>query len=131
MPKKVKSEEAFVTKLSRQVCRSLFDETSLGGRVDEHLQDQIICFQALAQGRSSLPRRLQPPESGSESEPQEDAVVDGLAIDQGQMRMERVREPFGHGTLHAQTARWVAAEMLPNVKFFLKGDVVEGAGFSV
>lgn len=129
MPKKTKSEETFITKLSRQVCRSLFEETSLGGRVDEHLQDQIICFQALAQGRSSLPRRLQPLDTGSG--PQEDAVVDELTIDQGRMKVERVREPFGHGTLHAQTARWIAAEMLPNVKFFLKGDVVEGVGFAV
>lgn len=127
MPKKTKSEETFISKLSTQVCKSLFEEVSLGGRLDEYLQDQVICFQALGSGRSSLIRRQTP----GEVDPGEALVeeVEQLEITGVRMRKEKALEPFGHGSLHAQTARWVVSELLPNVSFFNKGDVVEGIGF--
>ncbi|KAK0656771.1 RNA 3'-terminal phosphate cyclase-domain-containing protein [Cercophora newfieldiana] len=42
--------------VARKVSKELFAEVSSGGVIDEFLQDQLIIFQALAEGRSSFPR---------------------------------------------------------------------------
>ncbi len=46
----------------------------------------------------------------------------------GQLRRDKAVEPFGQGTMHTATARWVAAQVLPAVRWFAKGTVCEGAG---
>lgn len=128
LPKKTKSRDAFVSNVSSKVCRALYDEVMVAGEADEHLQDQLICFQALCDGFSSFPRGEHPSDSGSMS-----TKIDGLGnIDagNGRMRKEKNHKPFGGGSLHAQTARWVASEMLPAVEFYNKGDMVKGVGIS-
>lgn len=125
MPKKTKNRDTFSAQISSKVCRGLYGETSAGGQADVHLQDQVVVFQALCDGYSSLPRN-------DESSP--DILIDAMGnldIGNGRMRKEKTHEPFGHGSLHAQTARWLVSELLPSVEFYNKGDLVKGAGTKV
>lgn len=128
MPKKTKLRDTFVSGVSTQVCRELYDEVMVAGQVDDHLQDQIICFQALCDGVSSFPRGEHPTESTSTATLP--TAMEALDIDGQTMRREKTHEPFGRGSLHAQTARWVVSEMLPRVEFYNKGDIVKGVGTS-
>lgn len=127
-PKNIKGYDRFVSMLSKKLCKGLYEEVSLGGVVDEHLQDQLICFQALCDGPSAFPRG-------------DDAALDGplgplidsmgnLQLGDGKMRREKTLEPFGHGSKHARTARWVVGELLPGAEFYNRGDLVKGIGFS-
>ena len=104
----------------------MHEEVSLAGEVDEHLQDQLICFQAVSEGYSSF-LRLDSPVSTEDVE-EVSAAMAALQNGAGGERKAKIVEPFGHGSLHTKTARWVAAEMLPEAEFFKKGDIVKGAG---
>ena len=107
------------------VCRELRDEVAAGGDVDAHLQDQLVCFQALADGCSVVTGS-----GGGEDGP--GALKDMLRavqLGQGRHAPDRTRAPFGAGSMHTKTARWVAAELLPAVRFFRQGVVCEGAGY--
>ncbi|KAH0491734.1 hypothetical protein TgHK011_003145 [Trichoderma gracile] len=132
-PKKSKGYDRFIALLSKKLCKELYDEVALGGHVDEHLQDQLICFQALCEGHSSFPRddngAVENMDGGTLG-PLIDAMGE-LRVGEGRMRREKTGEPFGHGSTHAKTARWVVGEMVPGCEFYNKGDVVKGAGFSV
>ncbi|EKJ67489.1 hypothetical protein FPSE_12304 [Fusarium pseudograminearum CS3096] len=128
LPKKTKNRDRFTDQVSKQLCRGLWKEVEVGGQVDVHLQDQVVVFQALCEGYSSFPWGDGPGESSSR------VVIDdmgNLDIGDDRMRKEKTQEPFGYGSLHTQTARWVASEMLPNVEFYNKGDLVKGAGISM
>ncbi len=129
MPKKTKSRDTFIKQLSSKLCRELHDEVSLGGQVDEHLQDQVVALQALCEGYSSFPRGDGPGESDSEAELV--GQIDNLSLKGSRVRREKTNEPFGHGTGHTQTARWVVSQLLPKAEFYNKGDFVKGAGFSL
>ena len=80
----------------KKVSDDLLAEIQHGGCVDEHLRDQLVVFQALAQGRSK---------------------VWGGRTHNGLVDM----------SLHAQTAKWVAEEML-GVRFDDEGGCT-GVGF--
>ncbi|EAA36508.3 EPT/RTPC-like protein [Neurospora crassa] len=121
--------------VATKVARTLYDEVSTGGVVDEFLQDQLVIFQALASGLSAFPR--------GNSDPADDKVL-GPGIEEAMaaldlthenathgLRKDKTTEPFGEGTLHAQTARWMVSQLLPNVEFYNKGKVCEGVGFAV
>jgi RNA 3'-terminal phosphate cyclase (ATP) len=128
LPKKTKSRDRFTDQMSKQLCRGLYKEVEVGGQVDIHLQDQVVVFQALCEGYSSFPRGGSPDESSS------GVLIDAMGnldIGDDRMRKEKTHEPFGYGSLHSQTARWVASEMLPSVEFYNKGDMVKGAGISM
>lgn len=128
MPKKTKSPNVFAANVARQICKDLYQEVSLAGQVDEHLQDQLVVFQALSRGYSSLPRVEHPAYVPSAASLVEE--MGNLEVDEGRLRRDKTHEPFGHGSKHTQTARWVVSEILPKVKFFNKGDLVEGVGFA-
>lgn len=128
MPKNIKSSrDKFIQHACSNLCKQLYEETSLGGTVDEFLQDQLIFVQALAEGYSSFLRSEDPAES----------AVNGLIDAMGKlnieedtkMRREKTHEPFGHGSTHTTTARWVVSELLPKAEFYNKGDIVKGVGF--
>jgi len=128
IPKKTKNRDMFADQVSRKLCRGLYDEVAVGGQVDVHLQDQVVVFQALCEGYSSFPRGDAPDESPP------DTLINAMGnldIGTGRMRKEKTHEPFGYGSLHTQTARWVASEMLPSVEFYNKGNLVKGAGISM
>lgn len=76
------------------VIKELEQELSRGGCVDEYMQDQLVVFQALAEGRSTV-------DSGKDT----------------------------HASLHTQTARWVATQVL-GLSFDEQG-TCSGCGFEV
>ncbi|KJZ74878.1 hypothetical protein HIM_05787 [Hirsutella minnesotensis 3608] len=128
LSRNAKSREAFVA----QTCEQLSGDLALQvrrGAVDEHLQDQLIVFQALAQGVSSFPRH-DSPTSDSQTVSGRAAMLCHSALD-GTLKLDKAREPFGHGSLHAKTVRWVVGELIPEAQFFNKGDVVRGTGFAL
>lgn len=139
------------------MCADLAREVRRGGSVvDEHLQDQLVVFQALAEGRTSFPRPdfvgeeerggdlLEPAMERlgiigeGEEEEERGAGQGGREDDDGEKRHQEVRvrrvkktyEPFGEGSTHTRTARWVASELLPAVRWFNEGSVCEGVGLS-
>ncbi|KAL7800134.1 RNA 3'-terminal phosphate cyclase domain-containing protein [Trichoderma ceciliae] len=131
-PKNSKGYDRFITLLSRKLCKGLYEEVSLGGQVDEHLQDQLICFQALCHGSSSFPRHDDAAHEalGGPLGPLMDSMGQ-LDVGDGKMRREKTLGPFGHGSTHAKTARWVVSELLPGAEFYNRGDLVKGVGFSM
>lgn len=125
--------------VARKVSKELFAEVSAGGVVDEHLQDQLVVFQALAEGRSSFPRPgAGLAENGNGTSGSNGHGTNGhgkglteamekLDVGEG-MRKEKANEPFGEGSTHTKTARWVTAELLPTVAWYNKGRICEGVG---
>lgn len=107
---KNKSWDDLSTEISRKVVDELDAEVRKGGLVDEFLQDQLIVFQALAEGKSCIP--------GSRDTAKSD-----------QDRVERMDEPFGDGSTHTTTARWVTGQLLPEVKWIDKGRACEGVAW--
>lgn len=105
-----KTPDELSTEISRKVVDNLDAEIRKGGLVDEFLQDQLIVFQALADGKSCIP-----------------GTAEALCSDKE--CADRTDKPFGHGSLHTTTARWVASELLPQVKWVEGGRICEGAGW--
>ncbi|KAF0324569.1 RNA 3 -terminal phosphate cyclase [Colletotrichum asianum] len=126
-PKKGKHKESVASLVSRRVVRDLAKELSVKGSVcDEFLQDQLVIFQALAEGRTSFSRS--PVAEGADAETLQQNVAE---LDLGErMRRDRTEKPFGQGSMHSQTARWVASEILPGLKWYNKGEICEGVGTS-
>lgn len=127
MPKKPRGKgkgglptpSALSKSISNDVVRKLYEEVSFGGAVDEFLQDQLVIFQALAEGRTSFPR-------GDAKDDLEQAMAK-LAMD-GKMPKQRVAKPFGEGSTHTCTARWVVSQLLPDIAWYGNGRVCEGVG---
>lgn len=127
LPKKSKTADLVITKTSTAVSQNLFEEIERGGYADEFLQDQLVTFQALAEGISAFARG---------DRPSDVAVVEKATSSDGKISIEGVRkektvEPFGYGSLHAQTARWVVGELIPGATFYNKGNIVQGASFTL
>lgn len=107
---KDKTSDQLSTEISQRVADELDAEIRKGGLVDEYLQDQLIVFQALAEGKSSISGTLEARTSDRE-------------------HVDRTDKPFGDRSLHTTTARWVASELLPQVKWIDGGRICEGAGW--
>ncbi|OAA54920.1 RNA 3'-terminal phosphate cyclase [Cordyceps fumosorosea ARSEF 2679] len=135
MPKKMKpsasASDAFARQVASAVCRDLHEETELGGQVDEHLQDQLVVLQALCEGYSSFPRGGESPPGESGPEASLSGALESLSLEGDRLRKDKTRDPFGHGSMHTQTARWVASQLLPAAEFYNKGNFVKGVGFSL
>ncbi|KAI0125134.1 RNA 3'-terminal phosphate cyclase-domain-containing protein [Xylariales sp. AK1849] len=125
---KNKTPEKLSTEISRKISKDLFEEIAIRGVVDEYLQDQLVVFQALAEGRTSFPRAAD--RGGEDNIGRLDENVAQLETSEKRMRKDRTQEPFGEGSMHTTTARWVAAELLPQVQWFNKGSICKGAGIS-
>lgn len=80
--RKIRSHERAATEMAEAVTNKLATEVESGSYVDEHMRNQLVIFQALAEGRSE--------------------IFPGLDEDGGR------REP----SLHARTAEWVAKTVL-------------------
>ncbi len=109
---KDKNPDELSTEVSQTVVDELDAELRKGGLVDEYLQDQLVIFQALAGGKSNIPGSLE-------------------TLTSVRDRVECTDEPFGDGSMHTTTARWVASQLLPQVKWIDRGRICEGAGWSV
>jgi RNA 3'-terminal phosphate cyclase (ATP) len=119
LPKKKRKDQGnFPEYVARKVCKELYEELEGRGTVDEYLQDQLVVFQALAEGRTSFPR-------SGESDLEEELA--DLTIED-RMRREKAQEPFGEGSTHTTTARWVTAELLGGVEWYSNGRVCQGLG---
>lgn len=130
--RKGKTAAKLSEEVARAVTKSLAEEISTGGVVDEFLQDQLVIFQALAEGRTSFPR--------SRSEEEGDDAQGTTAIEDelerlrigDELRKDRTGKPFGDpetDSTHTQTARWVTAELLePKLVWYNKGKICEGIG---
>ncbi|KAI1337197.1 EPT/RTPC-like protein [Xylariaceae sp. FL0016] len=133
---KNKTPENLSDEISRKVCKDLFEEISKRGVVDEFLQDQLVVFQVLAQGRTSFPRGPEPVDIGNQGESvtdpndMSDTLEELDLVPTKRMRRDKTHEPFGYGSTHTTTARWVASELLPTVQWFNKGSICDGAGMS-
>ena len=79
--RKVRSPEQTATELADRVSHDLYAEWSSGAYVDEHMRDQLVVFQALAEGESR---------------------TYGGSTDTGELR---------EASLHARTAEWVVEKM--------------------
>ncbi|KXH60442.1 RNA 3'-terminal phosphate cyclase [Colletotrichum salicis] len=119
-----------VGEISRSVVSKLVEELSVSGStVDKFLQDQLVIFQTLAEGMTSFPRAAAPKVCSGDD-------VDVASQDMAQldlkerMRKDKTDKPLGYGSLHAQTARWVASEILPSVEWYNKGTICKGVGTS-
>ncbi|KAJ1335750.1 RNA 3'-terminal phosphate cyclase (ATP) [Microdochium nivale] len=128
--------------ISKTVCKDLYAELSKGGAVDEYLQDQLVVFQALADGRTSFPRDEDSHGDQGHNSLNTDDVVQELSktslsddilnsSDIPRMRKDKTHEPFGQGSTHTTTARWVASELIPRAAWFDKGAICEGGAVSV
>jgi RNA 3'-terminal phosphate cyclase (ATP) len=106
--------------LAQEIARELYNEVSAGGIVDEFLQDQLVIFQALAEGKTSFPR--------GEDKSSLERAMEKLELDGDKLRKEKTDGPIGEGSMHTTTARWVTAQLLPRVKWYNKGYVCEGVG---
>jgi RNA 3'-terminal phosphate cyclase (ATP) len=107
---KKKSPEKLSIEMANGIVEGLSRTVHKGGLVDEHLHDQLIVFQALAEGVSIIPGSLETLTSNGE-------------------RGETAAEPFGDGTKHTTTARWVTSQVLPGLKWIDKGRKCEGVGW--
>ncbi|KAK1976702.1 RNA 3'-terminal phosphate cyclase [Colletotrichum cereale] len=127
-PKKGRQQrESVVSLITRKVVGGLLKELAVPrSTIDEFLQDQLVVFQALAEGRTSFPRC--PLAEGADVEVSEQDVAQ-LGVGE-RMRRDRADRPFGHGSLHSQTARWVVSQILPSVEWYNKGTICKGAGTS-
>lgn len=132
--RKKKTREELCKEVSRAVTKALGAEIRQGGVVDEFLQDQLVIFQALAQGKTSFPRSTTQAERdsrGGQSAAEIDEKLNELHIDE-ELRKDRVKGPLGDPEMdssHTSTARWVTAEILePQIKWYNKGAVCEGLG---
>jgi RNA 3'-terminal phosphate cyclase (ATP) len=107
---KNKTMDKIATELSQRVVDGLDVQVRKGGSVDLHLQDQIVVFQALSEGRTLA----------CQSKDDYDPATE---------REDRTGQPFGHGTLHTRTARWIVSELMPDVKWFNDGSICQGVGW--
>ncbi|KAI1392000.1 EPT/RTPC-like protein [Hypoxylon trugodes] len=133
-PRRKKTPEALSAEISRKVCKDLYKEISIRGVVDEYLQDQMVVFQALAEGRTSFPRGIELIHPSTESKsPGEvgdlEASLKDLKLGD-RMRKDKTDDPFGEGSTHTTTVRWAAARLLPGAQWFNKGTICDGAGIS-
>ncbi|WYZ39466.1 hypothetical protein EsH8_III_001380 [Colletotrichum jinshuiense] len=126
-PKKGKQRGSVASIISHKVVGDLVKELAIpGSTTDEFLQDQLIIFQALADGRTSFPRCATAARGDVEVSRQN---VPEFGVGE-RMRRDRADKPFGHGSLHSQTARWVATEVLPSVEWYNNGTICNGVGTS-
>lgn len=144
---KDKDLEPFAKELSSKLSKDLEDEVNaeVGGEcpVDQFLQDQLVIFQTLAQGRSCFPRQLteQTTEHAlSHLHPDFPLVEDDPAGPMGKFRElaspavrdETYVDGFGQNdSKHTLLARYVAFTILPKARFYNRGKVCMGAGVKV
>ena len=105
-----KSVDKLSTEVAQRVVFELNRELWKGGLIDEYLQDQLIVFQALAEGKSSIPGTSE-------------------VLSSNRDRVDLTDEPFGEGSTHTTTARWVVSQLLPQTKWIDKGRVCEGVSW--
>ncbi|KAI1273700.1 RNA 3'-terminal phosphate cyclase-domain-containing protein [Xylaria sp. FL0933] len=133
---KKKQVTTIAKEIAKTVTKRLWEQIVVhSAAVDEYLQDQLVVFQALAEGKTTYWSRATESLDG-EVHPERADDID--EVSQGlqelhigkRMRKDKTHEPFGFGSTHTITARWIASELLPTVQWFNNGTICEGAGIS-
>lgn len=109
-PTKNADPDLIAAELVEKVVDDLDKEVRRGGVVDEFLDDQLVVFRALAAGRSAV-------------------SVEGVEGGDVVLKRDGMEVVSGREYLHAKTARWVASQMMPEVKWYNGGSVCEGVGW--
>ncbi|KAJ2990776.1 hypothetical protein NUW58_g2786 [Xylaria curta] len=134
---KKKQITTIVKEIAKTVTKRLWEQTVVHtAAVDEYLQDQLVVFQALAEGRTTYWSRAT---EKLDTKAQLGSVKDTNEMSKGlaelhldkPMRRDKTHEPFGFGSTHATTARWVTSELMPTVQWFNDGTICEGVGVSL
>ncbi|KAI3326908.1 RNA 3'-terminal phosphate cyclase [Xylariaceae sp. AK1471] len=135
--KKKKKPMTLADEIAKTVTRRLWEQTvARTAAVDEHLQDQLVVFQALTEGRTSY-WSGETEKLDTETRADSAKTVDELSKSyeelnlERRMRKDKTHKPFGFGSTHATTARWVTNELMPAVQWFNNGTICEGAGLSL
>ena len=110
--------------IASKVIRELLTEIERGMAVDEYLEDQLVIFQALAGGVTCV--------GGEESLYREVCRETGKKESSFRpIPKKKLESPFGSGSLHSTTARWVVSQFLPQVEWYGDGRICKGAGWHV
>lgn len=125
---KDKNTDSLAKKISSEVSKALEDEVNgeRGGEcpIDSFLQDQLVIYQCLAEGRSCFPR--------ADKNQNIEAALENLRYDipLGEDNVEKLTHvPDSNDSKHTHRARHTAALMLaPGTKWSTDGKVCEGAG---
>lgn len=132
--RKGKTIESISEDIASSVSRDLCTDIQKGGPVDEFLQDQLVIFQSLAQGRTSFLRHSRQTNTNQQNDENLEeigTVLESLHIG-GDLSKDKVRGPLGEpdvDSTHTMTARWVASEILePELKWYNKGKLCDGVG---
>src|SRR5690606_24605258 len=104
--------------LANELVNELKREWDRGGDVDEYLQDQLVIFQALAEGSSVIHRQ-----SGGK--------MDESSVSSANLEFYSGTEPLGTGSEQTTTARWVANTFLKRkgVVWSADGEQCKGVGW--
>ncbi|CAK7231955.1 hypothetical protein SBRCBS47491_008104 [Sporothrix bragantina] len=146
-------------RIARRVVLDLAAEVAQGGCGDSYLQDQVVVFQALAAGQTGYWRGAKAAQTvdGSSEEKQKEVTTTVVELqeaveqlhlqeEEGESSVEEEEKkdghtkdeitaddmtiPFGQGSMHAATARWVTAQVLPAVRWSANGTVCEGVAWT-
>ncbi|KAI0551456.1 RNA 3'-terminal phosphate cyclase-domain-containing protein [Xylaria curta] len=133
---KRKQVTTIAKEIAKTVTKRLWEQTTVHtAAVDEYLQDQLVVFQVLAKGRTTYWSRATE-RRDDEARPDQARDADEINQDLEKLslgkteRKDKTHRPFGFGSTHATTARWVASELIPTVQWFNNGTICEGAGIS-
>lgn len=119
--------ESLAKELSSKLCKDLEDEVNaeVGGEspVDQFLQDQLVIYQALAEGKTCFPRQSkdQTPESYLKHLHPSCRVVDD----------KKTSQEITNDSQHTLSARNVASKLLSKARFYNNGKICIGAGVEV
>ncbi|KAI0195735.1 RNA 3'-terminal phosphate cyclase-domain-containing protein [Xylaria flabelliformis] len=134
--RKKKQITTIAKEIAKTVTKRLWEQTTVHtAAVDEYLHDQLVVFQVLAEGRTTYWSRATERQD-DEARPDRAGDVDEINRDLENLSLgktekkDKTHRPFGFGSTHATTARWVASELLPTVQWFNNGTICEGAGIS-
>lgn len=119
--------ESLAKELSSKLCKDLEDEVNaeVGGEspVDQFLQDQLVIYQALAEGKTCFPRQSkdQTPESNLKHLYPTCRIVED----------KNVSQETTNDSQHTLAARNVVSKILPKAKFYNDGKICIGARVEV
>lgn len=110
--------------IASQLAKNLEDESNGDCPIDEFLQDQLVVYQCLAEGRSCFPRprKDQTAEFAMGSLHPDFPLTEDSAVN-----MAKENSTIGD-SWHTRMARYAAAMVLPDAKFYNDGKVCIGAG---
>ncbi|KAI1323582.1 RNA 3'-terminal phosphate cyclase [Xylariaceae sp. FL0255] len=133
---KNKKPEKIAIDIARTISRQLRGQAiDRGTPFDEYLEDQLIVFQALSNAATEYPvleAGHLDSRDGADPDEEINGLIEGIKSipSEKRMRKDKTHEPFGNGSTHTTTARWVVSELMPTIEWFNKGSICKGAGVS-